>query len=40
MNAVWKAWLGDLKRPARACIGGVGLEPDVLVEIVVSAAKS
>jgi enamine deaminase RidA (YjgF/YER057c/UK114 family) len=40
MNAVWKAWLGDLKRPARACIGGVELEPDVLVEIVVSAAKS
>jgi enamine deaminase RidA (YjgF/YER057c/UK114 family) len=39
MNEVWKAWLGDLNRPARACIGGVELEPDVLVEIVVSAAK-
>ncbi|HIJ92721.1 MAG TPA: RidA family protein [Rhodospirillaceae bacterium] len=40
MNEVWKAWLGDLNRPARACIGGVELEPEVLVEIVVSAAKS
>ena len=39
MNEVWKAWLGDLNRPTRACIGGVELEPDVLVEIVVSAAK-
>ena len=39
MNEVWKAWLGDLNRPARACVGGAELEPDVLVEIVVSAAK-
>jgi len=39
MNAVWKAWLGELKRPARACIGGVELEPGALVEVVVSAAK-
>ena len=40
MNEVWKAWLGDLKRPARACVGSVDLEPNVLVEIVVTAAKA
>lgn len=39
MNDVWKAWLGDLNRPTRACIGDVELEPNVLVEIVVTAAK-
>jgi enamine deaminase RidA (YjgF/YER057c/UK114 family) len=39
MNDVWKAWLGDLKRPTRACIGSVELEPNILVEIVVTAAK-
>lgn len=39
MNDVWKDWLGDLKRPTRACIGSVELEPNVLVEIVVTAAK-
>lgn len=39
MNEVWKSWLGDLKRPTRACIGSVELEPKVLVEIVVTAAK-
>jgi len=39
MNDVWKAWLGDLKRPARACVGNIELEPGVLVEIMVTAAK-
>jgi len=39
MNEVWKAWLGDLNRPTRACIGGVELEPNVLVEIVVCATR-
>ncbi len=39
MNEVWKDWLGDLNRPARACVGGIELGPDVVVEIVVSAAK-
>ena len=39
MNAVWKDWLGDLKRPSRACVGGIELMPGVLVEIVVVAAK-
>ena len=40
MNEVWKAWLGDLKRPARTCIGNVDLEANVLVEITVCAAKA
>lgn len=39
MNEVWKDWLGDLNRPSRTCIGGVELEPGVLVEITVRAAK-
>ena len=39
MNEVWKAWLGPLKRPARACVGVTLGTPDTLVEIVVSAAK-
>jgi enamine deaminase RidA (YjgF/YER057c/UK114 family) len=40
MNEAWVAWLGELNRPTRACIGGVELEPGVLVEIVVSAARA
>ena len=40
MNEVWKAWLGDLKRPGRTCIGNVDMEPNVLVEITVTAAKA
>lgn len=39
MNEVWKAWLGDLNRPTRTCIGGVELEPGVLVEITTIAAR-
>jgi enamine deaminase RidA (YjgF/YER057c/UK114 family) len=39
MNEAWKAWLGSLERPARACIGTALGTPDTLVEIVVSAAK-
>lgn len=38
MNEVWKEWLGDLKRPARACIG-VQLELGTEVEIMVTAAR-
>ncbi len=38
MNDVWTAWLGDLERPARACVG-TDLGPNVLVEIVVNAAQ-
>ncbi len=38
MNEVWKDWLGDLARPARACVGTPLATPDTLVEIVVNAA--
>ncbi|MBM09993.1 MAG: hypothetical protein CMF69_10550 [Magnetovibrio sp.] len=39
MNDAWTAWLGDLSRPARACVGAPLASPETLVEIVVSAAK-
>ena len=39
INEVWKSWLGELNRPARACVGSIELEPGVLVEIMVTAAK-
>ena len=39
MNEAWKAWLGDLERPTRTSIGGVELEPGVLVEITSTSAK-
>lgn len=38
MNDVWTAWLGDLARPARACVGAPLATPETLIEIVVSAA--
>jgi enamine deaminase RidA (YjgF/YER057c/UK114 family) len=38
MNGVWTQWLGDLKRPARACVGAQ-LELGVQVEIMVTAAR-
>jgi enamine deaminase RidA (YjgF/YER057c/UK114 family) len=38
MNAVWIPWLGDLQRPARACVGASLASPDILLEIVVTAA--
>jgi enamine deaminase RidA (YjgF/YER057c/UK114 family) len=39
MNEAWIAWLGDLARPARACVGTALGSDDTLVEIVVNAAK-
>ena len=39
MNEAWTAWLGDLERPARACVGTALGSDDTLVEIVVNAAK-
>lgn len=38
MNDVWKEWLGDLARPARACVGTPLATPETLIEIVVNAA--
>jgi len=39
LHEVWKFWLGDFNRPARAFVGSIELEPGVLVEIMVTAAK-
>ena len=39
MNEACTAWLGELERPARACVGTALGSADTLVEIVVSAAK-
>ena len=39
MNEAWTAWLGSLERPARACVGAALGKPDILVEIMVIAAK-
>lgn len=38
MNEVWTDWLGDLARPARACVGTPLATPETLIEIVVNAA--
>lgn len=38
MNEVWKAWVDTKNPPARVCVG-VALEGNVLVEIIVVAAK-
>ncbi len=38
MNEAWFAWMGDLPRPARACVGTPLGTADTLVEIVVNAA--
>ncbi len=40
MNAVWKAWLAPANLPTRATIGVNDLEPNVRIEVVVTAAKS
>ncbi len=38
MNDVWRDWLGDLPRPARACVGTPLASAETLIEIVASAA--
>lgn len=38
MNEAWKAWVDARNPPARVCVG-VALEGNVLVEIIVIAAK-
>ncbi len=38
MNEAWLEWMGDLPRPARACVGTPLGTADTLVEIVVNAA--
>ena len=39
MNAVWKEWLAPANLPTRATIGVNDLEPNVRLEVVVTAAK-
>jgi len=38
MNEAWLEWMGDLPRPARACVGTPLATADTLVEIVANAA--
>ncbi|MEJ0071591.1 MAG: Rid family hydrolase [Pseudomonadota bacterium] len=39
MNAVWKEWLAPANLPTRATIGVNDLEPNVRLEVIVTAAK-
>jgi len=38
MNKVWGDWLGDSPRPARTCVQAEMPNPDILVEITITAA--
>ncbi len=39
MNSVWNEWVDPQNPPARACVKAEMARPDVLVEIMVTAAK-
>jgi enamine deaminase RidA (YjgF/YER057c/UK114 family) len=39
MNAVWNAWVDPLNPPVRACVRAELYRPEVLVEIMVTAAR-
>jgi enamine deaminase RidA (YjgF/YER057c/UK114 family) len=39
MNAVWNEWVDPANPPARACVRADMARPEVLVEIMVTAAK-
>jgi enamine deaminase RidA (YjgF/YER057c/UK114 family) len=39
MNSVWNAWVDPTNPPARACVRADMARPEVLVEIMVTAAK-
>jgi enamine deaminase RidA (YjgF/YER057c/UK114 family) len=38
MNAIWNDWLNDCQPPARTCVVATLANPDILVEITVTAA--
>jgi enamine deaminase RidA (YjgF/YER057c/UK114 family) len=38
-NAVWNAWLHGHRAPLRACVRGVLPQPEMLVEIMVTAVR-
>jgi enamine deaminase RidA (YjgF/YER057c/UK114 family) len=40
MNEVWNAWVDPENPPARACVRADMARPEILVEIMVTAAKS
>jgi enamine deaminase RidA (YjgF/YER057c/UK114 family) len=40
MNAVWNAWVDPAHPPVRACVRAELYRPEVLVEIMVTAAKA
>ncbi len=39
MNEVWDAWVDKENTPARACLQAEAARPDLLVEMIVTAAK-
>jgi enamine deaminase RidA (YjgF/YER057c/UK114 family) len=39
MNSVWNAWVDPANPPARACVKADMARPEVLIEIMVTAAK-
>ena len=39
MNKVWVEWLGDVGRPARACVQANMADPRHLVEIMITACR-
>jgi enamine deaminase RidA (YjgF/YER057c/UK114 family) len=39
MNSVWNAWVDPANPPARACVKADMARPEILVEIMVTAAK-
>ncbi|HXC27871.1 MAG TPA: Rid family hydrolase [Stellaceae bacterium] len=39
MNEIWNAWVDPANPPARACVQANMARPEVLVEIMVTAAK-
>jgi enamine deaminase RidA (YjgF/YER057c/UK114 family) len=39
MNSVWNAWVDPANPPARACVQAAMARPEVLIEIMVTAAK-
>ena len=39
MNEVWNDWLAEDAKPARACVEATMAHPDILFEVMVTAAK-
>ena len=39
-NSVWNAWVDPIQAPARACVEATMARPEVLVEIMITAARA